>query len=87
MEFQREPGRIWASDGEKLLAEIRFPSRNGLADITHTFVDKSLRGQGVAAQLVQAAIDQIRADGMKVCTSCSYAEKWLEQHPEASDLL
>lgn len=87
MEFQKEPGHIWASDGDRLLAEVNFPSRNGLAAITHTFVDDSLRGQGIAAQLLQAAADQIRADGMKVRPICSYAKKWFEQHPEERDLL
>lgn len=50
MEFQKEPGRIFAlgEDG-KLLAEITFPTgEDGVADINHTFVDESLRGQGVA---------------------------------------
>ena len=57
MEFQKEPGRIFAlgEDG-KLLAEITFPTgEDGVADIDHTFVDESLRGQGVASQLVRAA--------------------------------
>lgn len=87
MEFQKEPGRIYAMDGEKLLAEVNFPSRDGLAAITHTFVDDSLRGQGVAAQLMEAATDQIRGERKKARPICSYAKKWFEQHPEASDLL
>ena len=62
MEFQREHGRIYAMDGDKLLAEITFPDRDGAADIDHTFVDDTLRGQGVAGQLMRAAVDQIRAE-------------------------
>lgn len=51
MEFQKEPGGFSAlgEDG-KLLAEITFPTgEDGVADIDHTFVDESLRGQGVAS--------------------------------------
>ena len=62
MEFQKEPGRIFAlgEDG-KLLAEITFPTgEDGVADIDHTFVDESLRGQGVASQLVRAAAAELR---------------------------
>ena len=62
MEFQREPGRIYAMNGEKLVAEVTFPERDGVAVIDHTFVDDSLRGQGVAGQLVRAAVDQIRTE-------------------------
>lgn len=87
MEFQKGPGRIYAMDGEKLIAEVSFPARDGVADIRHTFVDGSLRGQGVAGQLLRAAADQIRADGMKARLTCSYAQVWFQNHPEDADLL
>ena len=87
MEFQKEPGRIYAADGDRLVAEVTFPARDGVAVIDHTFVDDSLRGQGVAGQLVRAAVDQIRADGMKAQATCSYARMWFAQHPEEADLL
>ena len=89
MEFQKEPGRIYAlgEDG-KLLAEITFPTgEDGVADIDHTFVDESLRGQGVAGQLVRAAADQIRDQGKKARAVCTYARAWFDRHPEQADLL
>lgn len=49
MEFQHERERIFALDEQgKLVAEVTFPVSEGVADIDHTFVDQSLRGQGVA---------------------------------------
>ena len=88
MEFQYTPGRIFARDETgKLLCEVAFPTVDGVADINHTFVDESLRGQGVAGKLVAAAVEQIRAQGGKVKASCSYAQSWLEKHPEHADLL
>lgn len=89
MEFQSKPGRLWAENEEgKLIAEITFPEeRPGVANIDHTFVDGSLRGQGVAGQLVQGAVDQIRNRGMKAVATCSYAVKWFESHPDQGDLL
>ena len=87
MEFQREHGRIYAMDGDKLLAEITFPDRDGAADIDHTFVDDSLRGQGVAGQLMRAAVDQIRAEDRQARATCTYAKSWFEKHPEEADLL
>ena len=50
MEFQREPGRIYAEEEGRVIAEVTFPDRDGAADIDHTFVDDTLRGQGVAGQ-------------------------------------
>ena len=89
MEFQSKPGRLWAENEEgKLIAEITFPEdRPGVANINHTFVDGSLRGQGVAGQLVQGAADQIRGRDMKAVATCSYAVKWFESHPDQRDLL
>ena len=84
MEFQREPGRIYAMNGNKLVAEVTFPARDGVAVIDHTFVDDSLRGQGVAGQLVQAALAQIRERGGTPAATCSYAAHWLSTHPQHS---
>lgn len=83
MEFITEKDRIYATDASgKIIAEVTFATRDGVATIDHTFVDTSLRGQGVASKLVKSAIDKILADGNKVAASCSYALAWLQRHPE-----
>ena len=89
MNFQQKNGRIWAENEEgRLVAEITFPEvRRGVVNIDHTFVDPSLRGQGAAGKLAQAAADQIRARGMKAVLTCSYAQKWFGDHPGQHDLL
>ena len=89
MDFQKQEGRIFAlgTNGE-LLAEVTFPTwPDGIADINHTFVDESLRGQGVANQLPQAAAQELRAQGRKTKTSCWYAAQWFAKHPQEQDLL
>ena len=88
MEFQHEAERIYAQapDGS-LLAEVTFPTADGVANIDHTFVDPSLRGRNVAGQLLTAAVQQIRDSGLKVFPTCSYAVKWFASHPEHADLL
>ena len=88
MEFQHERERIFALDGQgKLVAEVTFPVSEGVADIDHTFVEQSLRGQGVAGQLLDAAVRQIRMEGLRAKATCSYAAKWFKEHPDQSDLL
>lgn len=88
MEFCKEPGRIFATDETgKLLAEVTFPEREGVAVINHTFVDDSLRGQGVAGQLLRVVADTLRQEGRKAKPTCSYAVHWFETHPEEQDLL
>ena len=88
MEFQHERERIFALDEQgKLVAEVTFPVSEGVADIDHTFVDQSLRGQGVAGQLLEAAVRQIRAEGLRAKATCGYAVKGFGEHPDQSDLL
>ena len=88
MEFQHERERIFALDEQgKLVAEVTFPVSEGVADIDHTFVEQSLRAQGVAGQLLDAAVRQIRMEGLRAKATCSYAAKWFKEHPDHSDLL
>lgn len=88
MELQHEPQRIFALDQSgTLVAEVTFPIRDGVADIDHTFVDGSLRGQGMADRLLRAAADQLREQGLRAHLTCSYAVKWFQTHPQDQDLL
>ena len=83
MEYQYESGRIFArSETGDVIAEITFPAKDGVAVIEHTFVDSSLRGQGVAGELMRRAVEQIKKDGNAIAAVCSYAVSWLEKHPE-----
>ena len=57
---------------------------------THTEVDEAYEGQGVAARLVQGALDDVRArrpDGPSVVPLCPYVRAWLRRHPEYADLV
>ena len=80
MEF--EANRIIQKDETgRVIAEITFSETSpGVFVIDHTFVDKSLRGQGMASKLVQTAVDEIKKRGGNVQATCSYAKKWLEEH-------
>jgi predicted GNAT family acetyltransferase len=89
VEFIYETGRIYANDeAGKVIAEVTFPqTADGEVTLDHTFVDGSLRGQGVAAQLCEAAYAQIKERGVKCVPTCPYAVKWFSEHPEKRDVL
>ena len=80
----KETSRIYARDETgRLVAEITFPmTEPGIYCINHTFVDASLRGQGMADKLVRAALEQIRSNGGTPAATCSYAAAWLKKHPD-----
>jgi predicted GNAT family acetyltransferase len=55
--------------------------------ITHTETPQSLRGRGIASELVQGALQLIRADGLKVVAGCGFVVDYLQKHPEFTDLV
>ena len=55
--------------------------------ITHTETPRSLRGRGIASELVKGALELIRADGLKVIGACGFVVDYLDKHPEFRDLV
>ena len=54
--------------------------------ITHTETPRALRGRGIASDLVQGALELIRADGDKVIAGCGFVVDYLDKHREFADL-
>ena len=82
MEFIKDENRIYDKNNDGMLvAEITFQTKeNNIYNIDYTFVDESLRGQGIAGKLVEEAVKTIKEKGGKVEATCSYANKWLQEH-------
>ena len=53
----------------------------------HTVIDPAMRGQGLAAQLVQVALDDARRAGRTVVPQCWYVAQFIDEHPQYRDLL
>jgi predicted GNAT family acetyltransferase len=89
MKFNREDGRIYAkNENDEIIAEVTFPElAPGVREIDHTFVDASLKGQGIGAKLMEAAYDQIKGSGSKAVPVCSFAVKWYAENPEKNDIV
>ena len=89
MRFEIETERVFALDENgRLISETTFPiGADGVADINHTFVDPSLRGQGVAGRMMETAAAHLRERGIKARPVCSYAVQWFASHPEYGDVL
>ena len=91
MEFRTYKNRIvLVNDEEQALAEIDFPAMEeepGTVEITHTYVDESLRGRGLAGKLMTRLITYLERNQLKAWPSCSYAVDWFAKHSEAAHLL
>ena len=82
MQFIKEENRIYATNiDNETIAEVTFYEiENGVYNIDHTFVDDSLRGQGIGSELVQEAVNTIKEKGAQVQATCPFASKWLEEN-------
>ena len=61
--------------------------QGGTLHFTHTEVLPAYEGQGLAAQLMRFALDDVRAQGQRAVPVCSYVQTYLRRHPEYADLL
>lgn len=77
MKYQdgKRGGVFYLEDQSKRLAEITFQWQSAdtiVAD--HTWVDDSLRGQGIARRLVDALVAFAREKQLKIIPQCSYVD-------------
>src|SRR6266478_868637 len=74
-------------DVEGALAFANYRLTPGAVIITHTETPRALRGRGIASELVQGALQLIRADRLKVVAGCGFVVDYLRKHPEFADLV
>ncbi len=71
-------------DGLRCMADYRREGQ--VIHMTHTVVPPALEGQGIAAQLVEAAFEWAEIEHLKVNPVCSYVRIYLQRHPEWAHL-
>ena len=83
MLFVREGNALrYRDENGKVLAEISWRVVNeALIDVNHTYVDESLRGQGIAAQLLDALVAEATEAGWKIHASCVYVVRQFARSP------
>ena len=74
-----------AVDGH--LAATYYAISGNVITFIHTEVPPELGGKGVGSKLIKGALDQVRADGLKVIAQCPFVKAYIEKHPDYADLL
>jgi predicted GNAT family acetyltransferase len=72
-------------DGE-VVAVADYRDDGEQIEMHHTYTDPAHRGQGIAATLVAAALDDIRRRDRRVVPTCWFVAEFLDDHPEYQDL-
>ena len=89
MDYIYEENRIYAQkENGLLLAEVTFPARDEKrVNVDHVYVDMSLRGQGIASDLMLEAYNYIKNKSLLIIAKCPYAISWFKKHPEYQDIV
>jgi predicted GNAT family acetyltransferase len=73
-----------AVDGH--VAASYYKIADGVITFMHTEVPQELGGKGIGSKLIKGALDQARADGLKVIAMCPFVKAYLEKHSDYADL-
>ncbi|MCP2031227.1 putative GNAT family acetyltransferase [Okibacterium sp. HSC-33S16] len=74
--------------GDELICVADYSARPGALYFTHTYTKPSERGTGLAARLVEFAMNDVESRTTdRVVPVCSFVVDWFNAHPERRDLL
>ena len=82
MDFSKGNNRFYKEEKGKLLAEITWVPQGDTVAVDHTFVDPSLRGQGVAEQLVDRVVEEMQKEQKKIKPVCPYVVELFKRKPD-----
>lgn len=74
-------------DDGRRLGLVEYVRSDGTITLTHTEVDPAVEGQGIGSQLAQAVLDRARTEGLAVRPECPFIRRWIDRHPDYSDLV
>ena len=72
-------------DGSGVFVEYSLDDIN--INLHHTYTHPELRGKGLAAHVVRAALEFAKENNMKVIPTCSYVQAFLGKNEEYKELV
>jgi predicted GNAT family acetyltransferase len=73
--------------GGEVAGFSEYRRRPGVIAFIHTLTDPRFEGQGLASQLVRAALTEARSDGLSVLPFCPFVRAYIAGHTEYLDLV
>lgn len=78
--------RYEARDGDNLAGVATYLRTPDMIVFVHTEVEEAYEGRGVGSVLARTALDEARAQGLRVVALCPFIDGWMARHPEYEDL-
>jgi len=66
---------------------VEYTMAENVINLYHTFTDPALRGKGLAAQVVRAALEFAKKNNLKVIPTCSYVQAFIAKNDEYKELV
>ena len=88
MQISRENNAlVYRNENGETLAEITWQALDAnTINANHTHVAPSLRGQGIAEQLLDALVALAKAEGWKIHATCSYVARQFAASEKYADI-
>ena len=83
-EKENERFVIYTEDKE---AFVEYRTDGKFINLYHTFTHPALRGKGLAAQVVRAALEFAKENNLKVIPTCSYVQSFIMQNNDFKELV
>lgn len=83
-EQENERFVIYINDKE---AFVEYNITEDVLNLYHTYTEPELRGKGLAAQVVRAAIEFAKENNLKVVPTCSYVQAFIKRNDEYKELV
>jgi predicted GNAT family acetyltransferase len=77
---------VWLVDGDAV-ARMEYRADGARVVIHHTYTEPRWRGQGIAAELVRAALDDLRTHQVAVVPTCWFVADFIDANPEYQPML
>jgi hypothetical protein len=61
---------------------VEYSMIGNIINLYHTFTDPALRGKGLAAHVVRAALEFAKEYNIKVIPTCSYTQSFIAKNDE-----
>jgi predicted GNAT family acetyltransferase len=85
--YQNTDDNRFELDINGTVAAAYYELAPGIITFTHTEVPAELGGRGIGSKLIKGALDEVRAQGLKVVAKCPFVRAYIEKHAAYADLL
>ncbi len=80
-------GIFYIKEGDDTLGKMTYHmAEKIIMVVTHTYVNPSQRGKGLAEKLVRAGAEYAKENGFKIRPACSYVSILFDRKPDLAEL-